>query len=87
MDHWRTVLSSGRLLEVDFEGLVENGEEATRRMIQFACLQPESNERSVNTVWRVRQPIYKTLVARWRRFEPSLGEFRDLLPESPGAVR
>jgi hypothetical protein len=45
------------------------------------CLNPERNERSVVTpsVWQVRQPIYKTSTERWRRFEPWLGAFQDLL--------
>src|SRR5689334_3913036 len=29
-----------------------------------------------------RQPIYQNSVARWRRYEPWLGELRDLVPDA-----
>jgi hypothetical protein len=32
------------------------------------------------SLWQVRQPVYKTSVERWRRYEPWLGELRELLP-------
>jgi len=31
-------------------------------------------------MWQARQPVYTTSVARWRRYEPWLGELRQLLP-------
>jgi hypothetical protein len=30
-------------------------------------------------VWQVRQPLYKTSVARHQKFEPWLGELREML--------
>src|SRR5260370_38984755 len=52
-----------------------------------ACLRPESNRRPVKTasMWQARQPVYRTSVERWRRYEPWLGEFRQLLTEKDGA--
>jgi hypothetical protein len=46
-----------------------------------ACLRPERNERQVRTasLWQARQPVYKTPVPRWRRYENWLGELRDLM--------
>jgi tetratricopeptide (TPR) repeat protein len=91
LDHWRATLPPSQILEIEYEDLIEKREEATRRMIEFAglewddsCLAPEKNQRAVNTpsVWQVRQGVYKTSVARWRKFEPWLGEFRDLMPKS-----
>ncbi len=88
MDHWRTVLPLGQILEVDYEQLVNDSERTTRQMIQFcgldwndACLKPEDNARQVITpsVWQVRQPIYKSSTERWRNFEPWLGPFHELL--------
>jgi len=73
------------------EDLVANREQATRRLISFvgldwsdACLAPESNRRVVKTasMWQARQPVYRSSVERWRRYEPWLGELRDLLPGS-----
>jgi len=42
-----------------------------------------SNPRAVNTPskWQTRQPIYRTSVARWRRYEPLLGPLRALVDD------
>jgi tetratricopeptide (TPR) repeat protein len=88
MTHWRSVLPSSRLLEIDYEELVAAPEPVIRRMIEFcglqwhdACLRPEQNRRVVKTasLWQARQPIYGSSVSRWKRYEPWLGAFR-LLP-------
>jgi hypothetical protein len=85
--HWRALLPGERLLEIDYESLIADRESLTRRMIAFcglpwddACLAPESNRRLVRTasVWQARQPVYRTSVERWRRYEPWLGELRQL---------
>jgi len=31
--------------------------------------------------WQTRQPIYRTSVARWRRYEPWLGPLRALVDD------
>jgi tetratricopeptide (TPR) repeat protein len=89
MDHWRRALPSERFTEVEYETLVADREAETRRLIAFcglnwddACLAPERNSRVVKTpsLWQVRQPVYNTSVERWRRYEPWLGELRELLP-------
>ena len=91
MEHWRRLLSADRFTEVDYETLIAQPEAETRRLVDFcglewdeACLAPERNRRAVKTasLWQVRQPIYKTSVERWRRFEPWLGELRELLTEA-----
>ncbi len=91
MEHWRMVLPPDRLIEVDYEDLIADREAVTRRLIAFAgldwddaCLMPEQNKRTVRTasVWQARQPVYTTSVARWRRYEPWLGELRELLPQA-----
>lgn len=88
MDLWRRVLPPEVLLEVDYEELVTDREKVARRMIEFvgldwneACLSPEENIRAVTTPsqWQVRQPVYTSSVERWRRYEPWLGPFRELL--------
>ena len=95
MDHWRRVLPSDRFIEVEYEALIANPEAETRRLIAFcgldwedACLAPERNERAVKTwsMWQARQPVYKTSLERWRRYEPWLGELRELLPASEAGV-
>lgn len=91
MAHWRSVLPKDRFLEIQYEELVADREAMTRKIIDFcglewndACLHSERNPRSVQTasVWQARQPVYRTSVARWRRYEKWLGVLRDLLPEN-----
>ncbi|HYA64354.1 MAG TPA: sulfotransferase [Candidatus Sulfotelmatobacter sp.] len=90
IDHWRSVLPEDRFIEVDYEDLTRAPEPVIRRIIAAcglawhdACLRPESNPRAVNTPskWQARQPIYRTSVARWRRYEPWLGPLRALVDD------
>jgi hypothetical protein len=90
MAYWRAVLPEDRFMEIDYEDLVSDRERVTRAMVEFcglrwddACLHPEQNRRTVLTpsAWQVRQPVYKSSVERWRKFEPYLGEFKSLLDE------
>jgi len=90
MDHWRKVLPPDVYHETVYEDLVADREVRSRELIAFcgldwddACLVPEQNERQVRTasVWQARQPVYKAPVARWRRYEPWLGELRELVAE------
>jgi Flp pilus assembly protein TadD len=87
-DHWRNVLPADRFLEIDYEDLTSAPEPVIRRIIAAcglawhdSCLRPESNPRAVKTPskWQTRQPIYRTSVARWRRYEPWLGPLRALV--------
>ena len=89
MDHWRRTLPPHRFTDVQYETLVADRETETRRLISFlglewdeACLAPERNRRAVQTasLWQARQPVYRTSMARWRRYEPWLGELRELFP-------
>jgi tetratricopeptide (TPR) repeat protein len=91
-DHWRSVLPADRFIEVDYEDLTRIPEAVTRRIIAAcglawhdACLRPESNPRAVRTPskWQTRQPIYRTSVERWRRYEPWLGPLRALIDDGP----
>ena len=44
------------------------------------CLSPEMGKGKVITpsFWQVRQPIYQSSVGRWKKYEPWLGELREL---------
>ena len=88
INHWRSVLPADRFIEVDYEELTGAPERVIRRIIAAcglawddACLRPESNPRAVKTPskWQTRQPIYRTSVARWKRYEPWLGPLRALV--------
>lgn len=87
--HWRDVMPASRYFEVDYDELVGDPEQAIRKMVSFlgldwedGCLHHEKNRKAVRTpsLWQVRQPIYKGSVERWRRYEPWLGVFRELIP-------
>jgi tetratricopeptide (TPR) repeat protein len=88
MQHWREVLPAGRMLEIEYEDLVENQETVTRKLIDFvglpwddACLRPQDVKRTVLTasVWQVRQPVYKRSAGRWKNYEQHLAPLRDAL--------
>jgi tetratricopeptide (TPR) repeat protein len=90
VDHWRRVLPAERFIEVDYEDLTRAPEPIIRPIIAAcglawddACLRPECNPRTVKTPskWQTRQPIYRTSVARWRRYEPWLGPLRALVDD------
>lgn len=87
MQHWREVLP-GRMLEIDYEDLVENQEQVSRKLIDFvglpwddACLRPQDVKRTVLTasVWQVRQPVYKRSAGRWKNYERELAPLREAL--------
>jgi tetratricopeptide (TPR) repeat protein len=91
MDHWRHLLPPESFFEVRYEDLVADQEYWTRKILEFcglewsdSCLEFHKNERKVSTpsLWQVRQPIYRDSVDKWRRYEPWLGEFAQLLDES-----
>jgi tetratricopeptide (TPR) repeat protein len=78
IQHWRTVLPEGVLLEVQYEDVVEDLEGEARRMVHHcgleweeACLAFHETPRSVRTasVAQVRQPIYRSSVGRWRPYK------------------
>jgi hypothetical protein len=91
MDHWRMALPPGVLFEAPYEAIVADPESWSRALVDFcgldwddACLRPEANRRVVKTasLWQARQPIYSDSVDRWRRYEPWLGELRELAPNA-----
>jgi hypothetical protein len=88
MDHWRSTLTADAMFELSYEDIVGDLETAARALVGFcglewndACLRPQDNERSVVTpsVWQVRQPVYKTSMARWQKYEDVLGPFAQLM--------
>jgi tetratricopeptide (TPR) repeat protein len=78
--HWRQMLPL-RVLEVTYEDLIVDLEGQSRRLINFlglawhpACLAFHQTERPVMTAsfWQVRQPLYRTSVARWKNYRKQL---------------
>jgi tetratricopeptide (TPR) repeat protein len=92
MAHWRAVLPPRTLLDVRYEDLVDDPEGWSRRMLAHIglpwdarCLEFHRTDRPVLTAsnWQVRQPISKSSVGRWRRYEAFLAPLREALGD-PG---
>jgi tetratricopeptide (TPR) repeat protein len=88
MEHWRSLLPRDRMLEVPYEAMVADPERWTRTLLEFVglpwdarCLEFHQTRRSVVTAskWQVRQKISATSVARWRHYQPYLGELLSLI--------
>lgn len=80
MDHWASVTGL-EIVKVVYEDTVSDLEPQARRLLDFldlswdpSVLRFHENERAVQTPsrWQVRQPIYQSSKARWRRFEAHL---------------
>ena len=88
MNHWRDTLPPEVLLEVSYEGIVQDAEGSGRRMLEFvgqswdpACLDFHLSTRPVNThsKWQARQKISNASVGRWRHYERFVGPLRELI--------
>ena len=75
------------MLEVPYEGLIEDTEGWTRRMLDFiglpwdpGCLEFHRTDRVVITAskWQVRQQISASSVGRWRNYEKYLAPLQHL---------
>jgi hypothetical protein len=93
MDHWDAVLP-GRVTAVSYEALVGAPDETIPWLVTQACgltwsarcLRFHETRRAVVTASaaQVRQPIYRSSQARWRRYEDHLGPlFNALGPYAP----
>ena len=85
MAHWHRVLP-GRILDVAYESVVEDQENWSRKMLSFcgldwesACLEFHKTQRNVRTRSnvQVRQPIYRSSLARWKSYEDELQPLLD----------
>ncbi|SDF92927.1 Tetratricopeptide repeat-containing protein [Limimonas halophila] len=96
MAHWRQVVPSEQLYEVQYEELVQDQERVSRELVDHIgldwddnCLQFHQKERAVKTasLAQVRQPIYTKSMKKWKPYAPYLGElFRalgDCAPDDP----
>ena len=81
MGHWRSVLPARTMLDVKYEDVVEKLEEQARRLIDYCglpwddrCLNFHQTERPIATASnvQVRRPLYRSSIARWRRYEAFL---------------
>ncbi len=82
MSHWRSVLPSDAMLDVSYEELVDDLEGQARRLIEYCglpwddrCLAFHKTDRPVKTASaaQVRQPLFRSSLQRWRRYEAGIG--------------
>ena len=86
MEHWRSVIPPTRLMEIDYEVLVEDPDKLVRQIVQFCGLTDANHRANEETGTRIatpsrsqaRKPVYATSVNRWKRFEPWLGSLADI---------
>lgn len=87
MRHWQTTLP-GRILQVEYENLVNDPENEIRRVLQHCdlefepqCLEFHSSKRPVATasVMQVREPLYKGALNHWQHYSRFLGPLFDAL--------
>ena len=92
MKHWRSILSEDAILDVPYEGLVDDQEEWSRKMLEFIglpwdprCLDFHETRRAVITAskWQVRQKITGASVLRWRNYEKFLEPLLHLTESDP----
>jgi len=88
MAHWRRVVPSDRLLEVQYENLVADFENEAKSVVAFCglewnatCLRFYDNKRAVRTLseFQVRRPLYADSIGRWRLYEAWLAPLLDIL--------
>jgi len=88
MDHWRSVLDPGAMLEVRYEELIDDVEGQSRRLIEYCglawderCLQFHKTVREVKTASavQVRKPLFRSSLQKWKRYEAQLGPLLDAL--------
>jgi tetratricopeptide (TPR) repeat protein len=88
MEHWRSVLPHGVMIDVQYEDLVADLDGQARAIVDHcglewedACLAFHKTQRQVKTAsfLQVRQPIYRTSVGRWRQYENFLRPLMEAL--------
>jgi tetratricopeptide (TPR) repeat protein len=93
--HWRDVLGDS-MIEVEYESLVENQEDETRRLLdelglefEEACLDFDRNRTATTTASsvQVRQKIHTRSVGRWTRFANELEPLKAYLEKHGIEVR
>ncbi|MGA0870767.1 MAG: sulfotransferase, partial [Planctomycetota bacterium] len=89
--HFARVVPADRLLRVRYEELVDAFEPQVRRLLEFtgvpfdaACLAFHENGRAVRTAsaQQVREPLFRTSIGAWRRYERHLGPLLSSLGSS-----
>ena len=96
MQTWRKILPKGFILDMEYENVVADPEKQIRHLLEFcdlefeeACLNFHEVKRTVTTAssLQVRQPLYKSSVARWKKYGDRLAPLLEALgPELTGGA-
>ena len=87
MQHWSKIFGD-HILDVDYDMTVNDTETTARTLIKFCglewdekCLEFHKQDRQIHTAsqWQVRQPIYKTSLERWKRYDKHIGVLKKIL--------
>ena len=87
MAHWQELFPD-RIIEIQYEDMVENSDTHTRRLLQHCGLDWHAEilnfteqQRPVSTasLWQVRQPLYKTSIGRWKTYRQYLDPLQKIL--------
>jgi len=90
--HWRAVMPAANWLDVPYEGLIEDQEGWTRRLLEFVglpwdprCLDFQNTQRVVITAskWQVRQKMTASSAGRWKHYAAFLGPLERLSSLAP----
>ena len=93
MAHWRNVLPEP-VLEVRYEQMIADPENAFRRIIEFCgldwdarCLAFHEHDRAINTtsLWQVRKPLFTSSIGKWKKFETQLAPLKAALDDALSA--
>jgi tetratricopeptide (TPR) repeat protein len=90
MQHWRKSLGH-KMLEIQYETLVEHPEQEVRKLLEFcdlpwedACLNFHKREASIATpsAVQVRQGIYSDSIARWKKYGDHMSPLYNMLKDA-----
>lgn len=94
MDYWQSILPAGRIVEIQYERLVDEPDVHGRLLLESCGLEWRGDgllhyakDKVVQTasVWQVRQPIYQSSAMRWKNYAPHLAgvarQLSDFLPD------
>jgi tetratricopeptide (TPR) repeat protein len=93
MAHWRSILPPNAMLEVVYEGVIEDLEGEARRLIDYCglpwddhCLSFHTTNRTVRTASavQVRKPLFRGSLERWRNYQSELAPLLNQLRLSDG---
>lgn len=90
VEHWRGIIPSDRFMEVNYENIVFDQENQTRKLLAFcglpwdeACMRFHENDTPISTASsvQVRQTLYSGSIGRWKKYGDKLVGLKAALGE------